>query len=480
MLQSSVGGSSAGRRHLATTTRPILVAIFAVVASFLASTVLTESRAAGIDAAAVSIAENAGPSIEHLAAARADLRRLQALLADYVNRAVLGRPGDLRNLTAARANVTRDIEAYLVLPVYPGERDLWQTVSTELDGLDRLSGQVLALVSEGHAAQANEIADRELRAAFDRTSDAIMASIDFNGRQTRSLASVIEEHRGRARRVTLMLDALSISLAVIAGGVAIAFIRRHERLLSDHTQLIERRADELDRFAARVAHDISGPLGTVVLANRVVARKLADDPEAQRTISRGERAAHRVRRIVDGLLDFARAGAQPEPGLRAEVKPVIEDIAIELAPIAQAVDAELRVEPFAPCEVAASPGALTSLASNLMRNAIKYLGEAAVRRVVVRVLEADGMVRVEVEDTGPGVPPALEGSVFQPYVRGSGTGEPGLGLGLATVKSLAEAHGGHVGLRTAVGRGSVFWFELPKPSCALAPQRPESLRPGMS
>src|SRR6185437_13059030 len=101
-----------------------------------------------------------------------------------------------------------------------------------------------------------------------------------------------------------------------------------------------------------------------------------------------------------------------------------EDAAGELVEVAEAADVELRVEPFAPCAVAVSPGVLTTLIANLARNAIKYLGDAPVRRVVLRVLDAGDAVCVEVEDTGPGVSPELEGVIFQPYVRGPGNGEP--------------------------------------------------------
>ncbi len=71
------------------------------------------------------------------------------------------------------------------------------------------------------------------------------------------------------------------------------------------------------------------------------------------------------------------------------------------------------------------------------------------------------MVGVEGQDTGPGIPSELGPRVFSPYVRGTGSGRPGIGLGLATVKRMAEAHGGTVGVQTALGCGSVFWFELP-------------------
>jgi light-regulated signal transduction histidine kinase (bacteriophytochrome) len=96
-----------------TITRTMLAALTAVVASFVLAIVYGEHRAATIDAMATSIVENAAPSIEHLAAARAELRQLQALTADYVNDAVLGRPVDRRRIDEVRAELSRQIDAYL-------------------------------------------------------------------------------------------------------------------------------------------------------------------------------------------------------------------------------------------------------------------------------------------------------------------------------------------------------------------------------
>ncbi|HUB08980.1 MAG TPA: ATP-binding protein, partial [Myxococcales bacterium] len=98
---------------------------------------------------------------------------------------------------------------------------------------------------------------------------------------------------------------------------------------------------------------------------------------------------------------------------------------------------------------------------NLVRNAIKYMDDTRLRRITLRVSAVDGKLRFEVEDSGPGVAPDLVERIFEPYVRGPETGQPGLGLGLATVRRLAEAHGGAVGFLPAPRRGSCFWFELP-------------------
>jgi signal transduction histidine kinase len=116
--------------------------------------------------------------------------------------------------------------------------------------------------------------------------------------------------------------------------------------------------------------------------------------------------------------------------------------------------------------VACSPGILATLLSNLLRNAIRHGTDGAPDpqpRVAVRAVPDGGSVRFEVEDHGPGVPEALREQIFELYMRGRGTERPGLGIGLATVKRMAETHGGDVGMRPADPQGSVFWFRIPRP-----------------
>jgi signal transduction histidine kinase len=221
----------------------------------------------------------------------------------------------------------------------------------------------------------------------------------------------------------------------------------------------EARSSELEAFAGRIAHDILGPLGTVGIALSL-ARQQPD--EAQRFLERGTSAVERINTLVTGLLEFARAGGKPPDGARADLDAAIRDLLAELEPTARAVGAELTTKHERQQVVACNPGVLTSLIANLARNAIKYLGDRPVRRVEIRAHERGRYVRVEVADTGPGLPPAIERRVFEPYIRAPNATEPGFGLGLATVRRLAEAHGGRVGVESTPSVGSTFWFELPK------------------
>src|SRR5207249_3023171 len=118
----------------------------------------------------------------------------------------------------------------------------------------------------------------------------------------------------------------------------------------------------------------------------------------------------------------------PEPGARADVAAVIDDMMPSLVEEAAERQEELLVEPLPPCAIACAPGLLTSAIANLVRNAIKYISDSPVRRITVRVVARGEVVRFEVEDTGPGLPPELERTVFEPHVRGPNSQQPGIGL----------------------------------------------------
>src|SRR5256712_11844952 len=165
------------------------------------------------------------------------------------------------------------------------------------------------------------------------------------------------------------------------------------------------------------------------MALGVVEKHPSQSPEA---LERARPSLSRVRRIVDGLLEFARAGARPEAAARADVRAVTAGLFDELSPFAVQRDAALRFEDIPECAVACSSGVLLSVLGNLLRNGLKYLGDAEVREVFLRARQRRGRVLLEVEDTGPGIPPELGTRIFEPYIRGADTGAPGIGLGLAT------------------------------------------------
>jgi signal transduction histidine kinase len=170
----------------------------------------------------------------------------------------------------------------------------------------------------------------------------------------------------------------------------------------------------------------------------------------------------RTKRLIDGLLEFARAGAHPDALSRANLGVVLDDVVTGMREVGEQAAIEISVEGDVDQTLFCSPGALTSVLSNLVGNAIKYMGASVERRITVRVDDEGDRTRISVIDTGPGLPPGVGQEVFEPYVRRGNTHQPGLGLGLALVARIVRAHGGEVGVLPATKSGCTFWVELPK------------------
>jgi signal transduction histidine kinase len=242
-----------------------------------------------------------------------------------------------------------------------------------------------------------------------------------------------------------------------------------------HTRFIETRADELEQFATRVAHDLQGPLQPVALVLQSARKRLSEGDPSRGVFDCAIRSVSRLTFLIQDLLAFARAGGSPEPGMSASVRAGVDAALEEASGPATTAGIEVKGEAPADLVVACSRGVLASLLSNLVRNAVKYMGDAPVRDVIVAARRCGGRVRIEVRDTGPGLSPGAEAQVFDPYVRADRTGQPGLGLGLATVKRLTEAHGGAVGVQSSAA-GCAFWFELPEGSIG-SRRAPQAARP---
>ena len=435
-----------------------LPAIFAViVGSFVAATLLATLQMRAIDSKAGDIAENAAPSIERLAAARAEIRNLQLIVRSQLERAE--RPFDDAAIERSQRQLDGSLHAYLVLPTFPGERDLWHDVLTSQNRVDEAITRIEQHAERGELDAARRLADGALADAALDLSAAITRVTEMNAARAHDLAIEIRRTRAHATNAALALDVVCTLIAVAGALLLRRVVRAHAELVEAHRTLQVARASELEQFAGRVAHDILSPLNTVGLALDMVDRVPAE--QRARLITRGTAAVARVKKLVNALLAFARAGAKPEPGASASVGDTLADLATELEPSATRDAVDLHIEPCSGA-VACAPGVLTSLVSNLAQNAMKYMGDGPLRRVDIRALDRGSMIRLEVEDTGPGLSTDVEDHVFDPYSRGRNATQPGIGLGLATVKRLAESHGGSVGVRSFPGRGCLFWFELPK------------------
>jgi signal transduction histidine kinase len=240
-------------------------------------------------------------------------------------------------------------------------------------------------------------------------------------------------------------------------------LRGRDRLLMQHGRVLAERATELEAFAGRVAHDLKNPLGTMAILVLLAGRRRGDDPKLCKDLDRLTGQVQRMDQIIDGMLAFACAGANPLPGALADLGVVVNEVVSEMRFAAEAVNTELRITPFPSTQLACTPAALTSVLSNLLSNAIKYIvqGTQIPRQISIHVKDHDDLTRIEVQDSGPGLPLGSEGIIFEPFRRLNESNQRGIGLGLATVKKIVEAYNGRVGVASTQGRGSTFWFEIP-------------------
>jgi signal transduction histidine kinase len=301
------------------------------------------------------------------------------------------------------------------------------------------------------------------RNRLEKVDEAVIGLKALNTSTAQARSNSILQARRGALRLATALGTVSLIVAVIAGLLVLRVSRSRDRLMLKHGRLLAERATELEAFAGRVAHDLKNPLGAMAVLILLAGRRRGDDPKLREDLGRLTSQVKRMDQIIDGLLAFARSGANPLPGARADLRAVLDEVTSEARLAAEAAAVELRIGSFPATELACTPAALTSILSNLLGNAAKYIGggRQTPRQISIRVENLDAVTRIEVEDTGPGLPPGADRIIFEPFRRLTEGNQPGIGLGLATVKKLVDAYKGRVGVVSTEGCGSIFWFEIP-------------------
>lgn len=443
-----------------TQERWLLVAFVLVVALFALATVVSQTLSRNIDSASQAITDNAGPSIVFLSRARSSLALEQLQLDDYLDAVAEGLTPDMGDIEGPWRRMRESIRAYQSITPLPGEPPLAAPLDGDLAKVADLRAQVLALSGQGRHLEAVRLEKQALDAAMHTARERLDLLIAYDANQAAQLGERIHAWHRRSGQVALGLDAL---VALLTIGVAVLALRKlgraRDRLERENRQL-EARGLELEEFSGRMAHDVLSPLFTAGIGWELARKLYPDDERLARLAETGRAAIQRSRRLVEDLLAFSLAGNKGGAGGTAELGLVVADVVANLEAEAGAAGVQLVAEPGPAAHIACSAGVLTSILLNLVRNAIKHMDGATVRRIEIRHRLQSERLHCEITDTGPGIAFEDQRAIFEPYVRGT-TKAAGIGLGLATVKRLVEGHGGSVGVRSAPGHGATFWFELP-------------------
>ncbi|MHB8420168.1 MAG: DNA starvation/stationary phase protection protein Dps [Myxococcales bacterium] len=425
----------------------ITVTAFAAMVGYAALSFLESGRIA------VVAATNALPRTARLSEARSGLRRLNAAMDAALLDKMRGRPFESRSLDEARGTLRGSLLVDDAAAPYPGELAKFASINDAFRRLDQATVTMVALLKAGTMTAAHLFENREWRLATDALDEAIESTVIFDIGQLTDHVRRLRQIANDRLLILVLAGLMSSSLAAVATTVAVRSIRL------DEARLVER-AHEWELFSARAAHDLLSPLQAVGLGLDF-ARRRSQDEQIVKAGTLGLSALERMRATANALLEFARSGGRPVAGGRAQPREVLAALLDELRPEAIEKRVELTHGPLPDAPVACPPPILGTLLSNLVRNALKFMGDRPERRVDIQVALEGRRARFEVRDTGPGLAPTLGGHLFEPFARGAGGGVPGYGLGLATVKRLAEAYGGEVGARSRRQAGAVFWVCLP-------------------
>jgi len=254
-------------------------------------------------------------------------------------------------------------------------------------------------------------------------------------------------------------------------GLSIYFDDVSERRRTDERLRQTEKLTTLGSLISGVAHELNNPL-TVVTGFAHLLAGAPDVPErVKRRLGQINVQAERAAKIVKNLLTFAR---QQPPEQRPVRLPELVDQALDLLAYQLGVNTiQVRRDfPAGVVELAADPDQLLQVLLNLLQNALHAMAGIARERVVsVRIAPAGGRVRLEVEDTGPGIPAAILDRIFDPFFTTKPPGQ-GTGLGLSICYGIVKAHGGDIAVENVPGGGARFVVDLPIGVLPAVPPRP--------
>ncbi len=252
---------------------------------------------------------------------------------------------------------------------------------------------------------------------------------------------------------------------------ALAALLGLERAQTDHRLLLERSRSDADissrdEFLGMVSHDLRTLLAGIALSAAIQLKHAGDDERGRQIRRSAERIQHftaRMNRLIGDLVDVAsiEAGKLSVLPERRDAARLIRETLEAFQPTASAktltLTAELREDAIL---AEFDHDRILQVLANLLSNAIKFTPEGGT--ISVRVEPVEGEIRFSVADTGIGVPPEQLAPIFERFWQVTSGDRRGLGLGLFISKCIVEAHAGRIWAVSEVGKGSTFFFTLPR------------------
>ncbi len=245
--------------------------------------------------------------------------------------------------------------------------------------------------------------------------------------------------------------------------------RRLQLEINDAKQAAEAATLAKGEFLATMSHEVRTPLnGIIPMLDLLQSSKLT--PDQREMLNTALQSSRQLLRIVDDILDYSKLEANRlqletvSMNLRELLDSVIR--LLERQAQAKGLRLALHIEHDVRASFRGDPLRLRQIISNLVSNALKFTERGSVSVHVTRIGEsrAHHQLRFEVRDTGVGISPEAASKLFSAFSQADASTTRlygGTGLGLAICKRIVDLMGGRIGVESELGRGSVFWFEVP-------------------
>jgi two-component system NtrC family sensor kinase len=255
-----------------------------------------------------------------------------------------------------------------------------------------------------------------------------------------------------------------VKLADAYNFMARSIAERDQKLKENARKMTEsRKLATLGQLAAGIAHEINNPLGGIVMYGHILREDL-QEPENRENVEKICREAERCKRIVKGLLDFARQ-TKPER-TQSNINHVLNEVMalLEQQAIFHNIEVVRDHNPSLPL-VDVDVAQMEEVFMNLVLNAAQSMEGKGTLTTLTRLSDDKDFVEVEIRDTGPGIAPDNLDKIFEPFFTTKDVGR-GTGLGLAIAYGIVERHHGRIWVESELGRGTSFFVRIPIPEVA--------------
>ena len=262
---------------------------------------------------------------------------------------------------------------------------------------------------------------------------------------------------------------LAVRGILVANARDITERKEAEEALARSLRELERRSEELARsnaelevFAYVASHDLAEPIRAISGPVSLLARRYGGqlDERADEYIGFAVDGCRRMQALIEDLLQYSRVGRVEGRHERVDCNRVVATVLTGLSRTVAETEAQITVDDLP--VVSGEPSQLGQLFQNLISNALKFRAPGVTPRVYVRAERIGSEWRFSVTDNGIGIESRHQDRVFGMFKRlHPRDAYPGTGIGLAICKKIVENHGGRIGIDSAPGGGSRFWFVLP-------------------